>query len=194
VITVSIDTHSETEDFFRVIGTPKYRYYVQPTEVKSMLSAYFRKISLLPVYVIFSTYHDFEDIEVLLKKLRQPYDIQRLADTCTVMIDGKTVRYHVPLFRMQVDCINALQEIIVQTFWLAESNCSYIISFSNNVRVTTQITKSMRNKHVETSILQIDMNVPATTMCMAHDADGFYLFSNEETYSSVEKVYNHFAD
>jgi hypothetical protein len=192
-INISPDTYSEQDDLFQIIGNPKYKYYVEVSEIERFILDYFCGLNKFPLYLTMSTYNDYEHIETLLKNLGQDCQIQFLADIVYASTeDGGTLKYNVPLFTITITDAIALKAIITNTFWLGESNCTYFISFSNNISFKNEVEKDWRGKDIEVSTLLIDMSQQTTTICITHDAYGFYLFSNFEEYNSVESVIKQF--
>ncbi|MGM0834632.1 MAG: hypothetical protein ACQEV7_00640 [Bacillota bacterium] len=91
---------------------------------------------------------------------------------------------------INVTDVKALEAIITNTFWMAESNCTYIFSFSENVSFKNRIERDSRDKDAGISTILIDMSKNTTTIGITHDANGFYLFSNLEESKSIETIAN----
>lgn len=183
------DTYSEEDDLFEVSGKPKYAHYVEINEIEKFLVDYLRVQNKFPIYLTLTTYNDYEDIETLLKKLKQEYQIKSLANIVfTTTEDGGMFKYNIPIFKIKVTDAKALETIISNTFWMAESNCTYIFSFSENVSFKNKIGKDWRGKDAEFSTILIDMSKDTTTIGITHDANGFYLFSNLEESKSIETI------
>lgn len=192
-INVYPDMYSEQDDLFEIIGEPKYKYYIEVSEIEKLILDYLCGLNNFPIYLTVSTYNDYEHIETLLKNLRQEYQIQLLADVVyTSTEDGGMLKYNIPLFMINITDAMALKAIITNTFWMAESNCKYVISFSNNVSFKNKVEKDWRGKDIEVSTLLIDMRQQTSAIGITHDAHGFYLFSNLEEYRSMESVLKQF--
>jgi hypothetical protein len=181
------DIYSEYDDSFEIIGEPKYKYYVEAKEIEKVLTDYLCGLNRFPIYLTVTTYDDYQELENLLNKLGQEYQVKILADKVLASTeDGGILEYNVPIIKVKLTTPNALKKIISNSFWLAETNCAYVISFSDNVSFKNEIGKDWRNKEMEYSILLIDMSKDTTTIVLTHDAYVFYLFSNLEECSSVE--------
>lgn len=184
-----LDTYSGEDDLFEVIGKPKYAHYVEVNEIAKFLVDYLCVQNKWPIYLTLTTYNDYEEVEDLLKKLRQEYHVDSLGDVAYISTeDGGMLEYHIPIIKVKITNIEALECIISSTFWLSESNCKYILSFSDNVTYTTEKGKDWRGKDVECSTIFIDMTKETTTIGITHDADGFYLLSNLEEYGSIVHI------
>lgn len=180
------DAYSEKDDLFEVTGKPKYAHYIEVDEIEKFLIDYLCVLNKFPVYLTLTTYNDYEEIEALLIKLKQEYLVETLSDIVySSTEDGGILKYHIPIIKVKITNVKALESIISSTFWLAESNCKYILSTSDNVSYKTEKGKDWRGKDVEYSTIFIDMTKETTTMGITHDAHGLYLFSNLEEYSSI---------
>ncbi|WP_374719613.1 hypothetical protein [Parageobacillus toebii] len=183
------DNYSKEDDLFEVVGEPKYRYYVEAKSIEEFLIEYLCGLNKFPIYLTFTTYHDYDEIKALLTKLKQEYHVKTLGDVSyTSTEDGGMIEYHVPIIKVQITNTEALQSVISSTFWLAETNCKYIISFSDNVSFTTEKGTDWRGRDAEYSTIFIDMNKETTTIGITHDAHGLYFFSNLEEYGSIVNI------
>lgn len=185
------DIYSEDDDLFEVSGNPNYAYYVKVNEIEKFLVDYLSAQNKFPVYITLTTYNDYEDTETLLKKLKLEYQITSLANiVLTSTEDGGMLKYKVPIFNIKITDVKALDTIISNTFWMAESNCTYIFSFSENVSFKNEIGRDWQGQDAEFSTILIDMSKETTTIGITHDANGFYLFSNLEESRSIEAIAN----
>ncbi|KIY20551.1 hypothetical protein [Mesobacillus subterraneus] len=183
------DAYSEEDDLFEVTGKPKYAHYIEVDEIEKFLIDYLCVLNKFPVYLTLTTYNDYEEIEVLLIKLKQEYLVETLSDIVySSTEDGGILKYHIPIIKVNITNAKALESIISSTFWLAESNCKYIFSTSDNVSYKTEKEKDWRGKDVEYSTIFIDMTKETTTIGITHDAHGLYLFSTLEEYGSIFNI------
>jgi len=185
------DIYSEEDDLFKVIGKPKLAYYVEANEIEKFLVDYLRVQNIFPIYLTLTTYNDYADIETLLKKLKQEYQIRLLANiSLTSTEEGGMLKYNIPIINVKITDSKALEVIISNTFWMAESNCTYIFSFTENVSFNNRIGKDWRGKDAEISTILIDMSKETTTIGITHDGNGLYLFSNLEESMSMKTIAN----
>lgn len=178
------------DDRYEVIGEPKYKFYVEAEgRIENVLIDYLSELKNLPIYLTVTTYDNYQDLEALLIKLKQEYKIHFLADTVyTTTGSGGTLKYHVPMVKIKITNFDALEKIINDTFWMAESNCTYLISFSDNIRFKNEMGKDLFGKPVEFSTFLIDMDVNTVAIGITHDAHGFYLFSNLDEQNSIDTI------
>lgn len=177
------------DDRYQLTGDPKYKYYVEAAALEHVLADYLRGIKKLPIYLTLTTYDNYQDLEALLTKLKQAYEIDFLADTVYATTEaGGTLKYHVPMVKIKIKNFGNLEKIINETFWMAESNCTFLISFSDNISFKNEVGKDLFGKPTGFSTFLIDMNVNTATIGITHDAHGFYLFSNLQEQNSIDTI------
>jgi len=177
------------EDRYEIIGEPKYKYYVEVKEIENLLIDLFCGLNKFPIYLTITIYNDYEEFETLLKRLGQEYEVNSLADVVYASTEeGGMLKYNVPIMKVIIRDAVALESIIRNSFWMAESNCTFILSFSDNVSFKNEMGKDWEGKETEFSTILIDMGQETTTLGITHDAYGFLLFSNLEEYRSVETI------
>ena len=177
------------EDRYEIIGEPKYKYYVEAKEIENLLIDLFCGLNKFPIYLTITTYNDYEEFETLLKRLGQEYEVNSLADVVYASTEeGGMLKYNVPIMKVKIRDAVALESIIRNSFWMAESNCTFILSFSNNVSFKNEMGKDWKGKDIEYSTFLIDMSQETMTLGITYDAHGLLLFSNLEEYNSVETI------
>ena len=180
---------NEYEDRVKIIGKPKYNYHVEVEKVEKLLIDYLSELNKFPVYLTITTYHDYEEFEASLKRLNQEYQVDLLANVVyTSTEDGGVLTYNVPIIKVKIINAASFKSIIYNSFWMAESNCTYVLSFTDNVSFKNEAGKDWRGKETELSTILIDMCQETTTLVITHDAHGFLLFSNLEEYNSAEMM------
>lgn len=183
------DRYSNEDDLFEVIGEIKYRYYVEVETIEEFLIEYLSELNQFPIYFTLTTYDDYGEIETLLTQLKQEYELKTLGDVVySSTYDGGMLIYHIPIFKIKITNTVALQSIISSTFWMAETNCKYIVSLLDNVSFTTEKGTDWLGKDAEFSTIYIDMSKETTTLGITHDAHGLYLFSNLDEHGSIENI------
>ncbi|WP_108671792.1 hypothetical protein [Peribacillus acanthi] len=179
------------DDRYEIIGEPKYIYHIEVKKIEKLLIDYLCGMNKFPNYLIITTYNDYEEFETLLKRLCQEYKVNSLADVVLASTeDGGMLKYNVPIFKVQITDVVALESIIRNSFWMAESNCTYILSFSDNVSFKNEMGKNWEGKETEYSKFLIDMSQETMTLGITYDAHGLLLFSNLEEHRSVDIIAN----
>lgn len=179
------------EDRYEIIGEPKYKYYVEVKEIENLLIDLFGGLNKFPIYLTITTYNDYEEFETLLKRLGQEYEVNSLADVVYASTEeGGMLKYNIPVMKVSIRDAVALESIIRNSFWMAESNCTFILSFSDNVSFKNEMGKDWKGKETEYSTFLIDMSQETMTLGITYDAHGLLLFSNLEEYRSVETIAN----
>jgi hypothetical protein len=179
------------DDRYEIVGEPKYIYHIEVKEIEKLLIDYLCGMNKFPIYLTLTTYNDYEEFETLLKRLGQEYEVNSLADVVyTSTEDGGMLKYNVPIMKVKITDAVALESIIYNSFWMAESNCTFILSFSDNVSFKNEMGKDWKGKETEFSTFLIDMSQETMTLGITYDAHGLLLFSNLEEYKSVETIAN----
>lgn len=189
VYITKINSLYEYDDRYEIVGRPKYIYYIEAKEIEEVLMDYVRRMNKFPIYLTAATYHDYDDFEALLKRLGQEYEINALADVAYASTsNGGMLRYHVPLFKVKITDQAAFETIIRESFWMAESNCTWILSFSDNVSFENRMGKDLFGKEAGHSAILIDMATETAAIGIGHDASGFMLYSNLEENKSINMI------
>jgi hypothetical protein len=177
------------DDRYEIISEPKYIYHIEVKEIEKLLIDYLLGMNRFPIYLTITTYNDYEEFETLLKRTGQEYEVNSLADVVYASTeDGGMLKYNVPIFKVKITDAVALESIISNTFWMAESNCTFILSFSDNVSFKNEMGKDWKGKETEYSTILIDMTKETTTIGITHDAYGLLLFSDLEENRWIETI------
>jgi hypothetical protein len=177
------------DDRYEIIGEPKYIYHIEVKEIEKLLIDYLCGMNKFPIYLIITTYNDYEEFETLLKMLGQEYEVNSLADVVYASTEESgMLKYNVPIMKVKIRDAVALEFIIRNSFWMAESNCTFILSFSDNVSFKNEMGKNWEGKETEYSMFLIDMSQETMTLGITYDAHGLLLFSNLEEHRSVETI------
>lgn len=185
----SISGLNKYDDRYEIIGEPKYIYHIEVKEIEKLLIDYLHEINRFPIHLTITTYNDYDEFETLLKRLGQEYEVNSLADVAYVSTeDSEMLKYHVPLFKVKITDGVAFESIIRTSFWMAESNCTFILSCSDNVSIINKLGKDWKGKETEYSTILIDMTKESTSIAITHDAYGFLLFSDLEENKSIETI------
>ncbi len=140
-----------------------------------------------PLYITFVAYDNYEDMRITFDKLSVDYTIEFLKELQFYWIDGKTVQYHPPCFKIKVMDMHTLQIVLKETFWLAAQNQFYAISCFDNLTFKTESVMRWGKKQ-EYSIPHFAVDEDTTFFTIFHDGAGFYIFSSEKKYSSIQSL------
>jgi len=185
-VTVRVDTYSEADNSFELMGEVKYRYYVEADKIGRLLTEFFCEKNKFPIYLTFATYENFSEFEKVLKEENQEFEVGYLDDkVLTSTEDGSMLEYNVPVIKAKISDPGAMKKVIGGTFWIAASNPPHVFSNSDNLSFEKESGQNWFGEEVENSVLKIDMGESTTTILISHDAYGFYFFSNEEDYSTI---------
>lgn len=141
-----------------------------------------------PLYLTFVCVDDYEGIQTALENLEVNYKIRFLDEVQTYWTAFKKVKYHPPYFTVQIKDSRSLIDVLEETFWLAASlNEFYTISYSENLSFQLDTVIEWGKKRERSRpIFKIDEKT--TFITIFHDGNAFYLFSNQEKYSTVKSL------
>lgn len=141
-----------------------------------------------PLYLTFVCGDDYEEIQTALDDLKIKYNIRFLDEVQTYWTAFKKVKYHPTYFTVQITNPSSLIDVLEKTFWLAANlNEFYTISTSENLSFQLETVIEWGKKRERSiPIFKVDDNT--TFITIFHDGDGFYLFSNQEKYSTVKNL------
>lgn len=147
-----------------------------------------------PLYLTL-VYIDDEPQEIIkfLIDNKIDYELKYLEEKRAYYTLFKKHQYHPPCFTVQINDAYSLRQIIDETYWLAAQNDFYAISYSNNIVFKQEMVKEW-GKPRERSIPGFRIENDTTFVTVTHDGNGFYLFSNEEKFSTVKALCMHLPD
>lgn len=147
-----------------------------------------------PIYLTFVVFdNEEEDMMALLEKHHIPYSMIHLEEMGTYYTLFKKHRYHPPCFTIQIMDATVLEFILEETYWRAEANEFFCFSYGNNLQFELNtVTEWGRKK--ERSFAIFNGDTFTTYITIEHDGRGFYLFSNEEKYKSIESLCENFPE
>lgn len=141
-----------------------------------------------PLYLTFIAYDDHTDEFItLFNKNKIDYTLIKLEEMRTYYTFFKKHQYHPPCFTVKITDSRSLKLMLEETFWLPAQNEFYAISYSDNLffRLRT-VTEWGKKKNRSIPIFNTENDT--TFITIFHDGNGFYLFSNEEKYSTVDNL------
>lgn len=185
----------ETGHHMKIAGKIKSVYYIGDfaegsyVELnKNFLLEFLKKQNIFPLYCTFAYYTDeVEDIESQLAEQNIPYTLDYLEETRTYYDFSGKHQYHPPRFSVKASDARLLEVLLEYTYGLAASNEFYSISYTDNLSFQLEEVVEWRRKR-KRSVAIFNADDPTTFITIAHDGQGFYLYSNDKKYSTVEKL------
>lgn len=105
----------------------------------------------------------------------------------------KRVTYHPRCFTLAIKDARTLSLALEHTFYLANMNEFYSLSYSKNLNFELKRVKEWgRWKNVSIPIFKMEEDT--TFITIFHDGAGFFLYSNEDRYSSIQEVCSTFPE
>ena len=134
-----------------------------------------------------------EEFEEEFNQLGIEYSYELLEEKQAYYIFFKRVTYHPRCFTLPIKDARTLSLALEHTFYLANMNEFYSLSYSKDIRFELRKVKEWgRWKNVSIPIFKTEED--ATFITIFHDGAGFFLFSNENRYSSIQKVCSTFPE
>ena len=161
-------------------------------ENKEFLLEFLIHQQVFPLYISFvDEYGLHEEHDAFFKQNKLSYVVLDL-DTQFRSGDVK-VRYkeYHPCYTITVQNAENLRLVLNKTYWLASENLFYTISYSDNLSFKLDEIKWWRLKLIR-PIGVLTMHANMTCFKIAHDGNGFYLLSNDESYITIEHLVTRF--
>ncbi|WP_176344234.1 hypothetical protein [Priestia aryabhattai] len=134
-----------------------------------------------------------EEFEEEFNQLGIEYRYELLEEKQVYYTFFKRVTYHPRRFTLLIKDARILSLALEHTFYLANMNQFYSLSYSKNLNFELQRVKEWgRWKNVSIPIFKTEEGT--TFIIIFHDGAGFFLFSNEDRYSSIQKVCSTFPE
>lgn len=179
----------------KIIGDVKAVYYIgdfaegNPVgRNKSYLLEFLKNQNTFPLY--FTFVHFSDDIEETVSGLVEnniPYSLSYLEETNTYYdLTGKH-QYHPPCFSVEATDWRSAELVLSFTYWLAASNEFYSISTARNLSFQSVEVKGWRRTEKHSAAVYAT-GTRTTFITIDQDGRGFYLYSNEDKYRSVENL------
>jgi hypothetical protein len=140
-----------------------------------------------PIFISFVVYDDqIDDYTNLLNDNNIEFTLIYLEEKRTYYNLSGRHQYHPPCFTSRIEDLHSLDMILKETFWLPAQNEFYCISFSDNLMFKLEeVIEWGRKRKRSIPILKVEERT--TFFTIFHDGAGFYIFSNEEKYSTLSK-------
>lgn len=157
-------------------------------ESKEFLLDFLIHQQVFPLYVNFvDEYALHEEHDAFFKQNKLSYvmldlDVQFRSGEVKV----RYREYH-PCYTITVQNAEELRLVLNKTYWLASENLFYTISNSDNLSFKLEEIKRWRLKLIR-PIGVLTMHPNMTCFKIAHDGNGFYLLSNDDSYIPIEHL------
>ena len=141
-----------------------------------------------PLYITFIVY-DEQDKEYItfLNENKIEFTLNHLDEKRTYYDFFGKHQYSPPCFTARVEDSESLALLLNETYWLPSQNEFYSISFSDNLQfVLGEVIEWGRKR--KRSIPAFRIETDTTFITIFHDAAGFYLFSNEDKYNTLDQL------
>ncbi|MCT9852139.1 hypothetical protein P2R64_29405 [Priestia megaterium] len=157
-------------------------------EQRDFLLAFLIKQDRYPLYLTFLCDDMMaEEFEKEFNQLGIEYSYELLEEKQAYYTFFKRVTYHPRCFNLPIKDARTLSLALEHTFYLANMNQFYSLSYSKNLSFELKRVKEWgRWKNVSIPIFKTAEDT--TFITIFHDGAGFFLFSNESRYSSIQKV------
>lgn len=172
----------------RIVGELRARYYIGPWEYENyientrhILFEFLYNQNRFPLYITFEPYDGlYKDIEAVFDKEGIEHSIKCIPKE----------RESFPVMNVIAKEPKSLQIVLEEAFWLASSNQFFAISFEDNIRYEIAAIDDWYGKMVQFPLPHFIMSEDSTVLTLYHDAQGFYIFTNDKRYSSIEDLRN----
>lgn len=202
MVEISIQEEKITEKFLdelghylRLIGKINSVFYISVDneedyveQTKMFLKDFLIAQDKNPIYLTFITYDDnTDDFITLFNKNKIQFTLNLLEEKRSYYTLFKKHQYQPPCFTAKITDSQSLTLIINETFWLPAQNEFYAISNDDNLVFKVEKVSEWGRKR-ERSIPIFNIEEDSTFITIFYDGEGFYLFSNEDKYSTVEHL------
>jgi len=199
---LNADFYEMVGHYVQLEGTIESVYFISETmesvddrdEQRDFLLDFLIKQDRYPLYLTFLCDDMMaEDFEKEFNQLGIEYSYELLEEKQAYYTFFKRVTYHPRCFTLPIKDARTLSLALEHTFYLANMNEFYSLSYSENLSFELKRVKEWgRWKNVFIPIFKTEED--ATFITIFHDGAGFFLFSNEDRYSSIQKVCSTFPE
>ncbi|MED3941848.1 hypothetical protein [Priestia megaterium] len=163
-------------------------------EQRDFLLAFLIKQDRYPLYLTFLCDDMMaEEFEKEFNELGIEYSYELLEEKQAYYTFFKRVTYHTRCFTLPIKGARTLSLALEHTFYLANMNEFYSLSYSQNLNFELKKVKEWgRWKNVSIPIFKTEEDT--TFITIFHDGAGFFLHSNEDRYSSIQEVCSTFPE
>ncbi|MED4284903.1 hypothetical protein P4679_23590 [Priestia megaterium] len=140
-----------------------------------------------PLYFTIIGYEEYDELEEILKRGGLKYKLTLLEESRPYWTGGKSLTYRPPCFTIEISDEKGLAYILEETYWLPTQNEFYAISTTENLYFNLEEVMEWGKKK-KRSAPHFKSEENSTFVTIFHDGYGFYLFSNEEKYSSIQNL------
>jgi hypothetical protein len=178
---ISLDGELDTAYFIGADGED----YVEQN--KNVLLDFLFYQNKYPLFISFIVYEEqTEEYITFLNENKIDFTLIHLEEKKTYYDFFGKHQYHPPCFTTRIKDSHSLALILNETFWLPVQNEFYSISFSDNLMFEIgEVIEWGRKRKRSIPIFKIEEET--TFITIFHDGAGFYLFSNEEKYFTLDK-------
>ncbi|QLC90725.1 hypothetical protein [Priestia megaterium] len=199
---LNAEFHEMVGRYIRLEGPIDSVYFISETmesdddrdEQRDFLLAFLIKQDRYPLYLTFLCDDMMaEEFEKEFNELGIEYSYELLKEKQAYYTFFKRVTYHPRCFTLPIKDARTLSLALEHTFYLANMNEFYSLSYSKNLNFELKRVKEWgRWKNVSIPIFKTEEDT--TFITIFYDGAGFFLFSNEDRYSSIQEVCSTFPE
>lgn len=198
---ITTDNLEEMGQYLRLNGDIRNLYFISDfsdednvEKNEKFLQEFLIAQNKYPIYITFVTYDDNEkDFIKYFSDNKLEYKLSYLEEQRTYYTLFKKHVYHPPCFTVKITDPGLIKSVLEETYWLPTQNEFYAISYSENLSFKLEDVKEWGKKK-KLSIPNFQVNEQTTFITIFHDGAGFYLFSNEEKFSTLKNLCSHLPE
>ncbi|MGB6407400.1 MAG: hypothetical protein WBF39_07980 [Planococcus donghaensis] len=159
------------------------KWYIGPDgdsdETRKFLTDFISAQDSFPVFLVMEP---FGDVSSELVRLLED---NRIA--FTIRTEGMKNK-SIPVLKIMLKDAHSLKLIIDETFWIANSNNFYALSFSDNCIYKSATRKTLWGRKKPLVHPFFEMKEASTVISIWYDGDGFNLYTNDLRYKTMESL------
>ncbi|MDN3450368.1 hypothetical protein QMA09_09205 [Planococcus sp. APC 3906] len=165
------------------------KWYIGPDgdsdETRKFLTDFISAQDSFPVFLVMEPFGDVSsELVRLLEDNRIAY---------TVRTEGMKNK-SIPVLKIVLKDAHSLKIIVDQTFWIANSNNFYALSFSDNCTYKSATRKTLWGRKKPYMHPFFEMKEASTVISIWYDGDGFNLYTNDHRYKTLESLKSHLPE
>lgn len=165
------------------------KWYIGPDgdsdETRKFLTDFISAQDSFPVFLVMEPFGDVSsELVRLLEDNRIAYTVR------TKGMKNKSI----PVLKIVLKDAYSLKLIIDETYWIANSNNFYALSFSDNCTYKLGTRKTIWGREKPFMHPFFEMKEASTVFTIWYDGDGFNLYTNDRRYKTLESLKSHLPE
>jgi hypothetical protein len=155
-------------------------------EIQVYLKKFLISQDMFPLSLTYIPYEE-ERYTALFKKLEIEYFLSQIKEAATYHDFYGEHTYHPSCFIVKIKDSATLALLLKETFQLAFENMLYVLTYSKSASFKSgpRNPDSRKSTH---SITNFTFDSETTYITPCHDAQGFYLFTNDTKYKNIQSL------